>query len=186
MKLTNPEKLILIMLSEIYKKLDIQDGIDPKFVESAIYSDNTWGFEWKYSGVFSSATEPTPPEVTEVLNYLDMWRSIEFAYSCLDEEGKKELAAKVGSPFGKNPEFRGFDGNNEAEYIGITRFLVNDLDRFAEFKGREGLNSHMSVLGMYRRMYQVFEPLRRTLINGPLSIGQLTMILKSAYPSEGR
>ena len=49
MKLTNPEKLILIMLSEIYKKLDIQDGIDPKFVESAIYSDNTWGFEWKYS-----------------------------------------------------------------------------------------------------------------------------------------
>ena len=186
MKLTNPEKLILIMLSEIYKKLDIQDGIDPKFVESAIYSDNTWGFEWKYSGVFPSASEPTPPEVTEVLNYLDMWEFIELAYSHLDDEGKKELAAKVDSPLGKDPKFRGFDGNNEAEYIGITSFLVNDLDRFADFKGREGLNSHMPVLGMYRRMYQAFEPFRRTLIHGPLSVDQLAAILKPAYPSEGR
>jgi len=185
MKLTNPEKLILIMLSDIHKKLGIQEGIDPNFVESAIYSDNTWGFEWKYTGVFASASEPTRPEVTEVLNYLDMWELIEIAYSHLDEEGKKELATKVDSPFGKNVEFRGFDGNNESEYIGITRFLVNDLERFVHFKGREGLNSHMPVLGIYRRMYQVFEPLRRTLINKPLSVDQLAVILKSALPSEG-
>ena len=52
MKLTDPEKLILIMLTEIHEKLKIENGIDSKFVQEAIYSDNTWTMkimwiEWK-------------------------------------------------------------------------------------------------------------------------------------------
>ena len=111
MNLTNSEKLILIMLSDIYEKLgiDSSSGIDPKFVKSAIFSDNTWGLEWEYTGIFSDKNEPTPPEVTEVVNFLDMWDFIERAYEKLDDAGKKELEDKVDSPFGKHVKFRGFD-----------------------------------------------------------------------------
>lgn len=178
MKLTNSEKLILIMLSEVYEKLGIDDksGIDPKFVQSAIYSGNTWGFEWKYSGVFDSS-EPSPPEVNEVVNYLDMWSFIEEAFEDLGEDGKTELEDKA-APFGKNVLFPGFDGNNEPEYLGITRFLTEDLDRFTRFKGRE-LNSHTPSVATYRRMYQIFEPIRRTLLDRRLSVDELTVILRA-------
>ncbi len=179
MKLTNPEKLILIMLSEIYEKLDIDgySGVDPKFVKSAIFSGNTWGLEWEYTGIFSDQTEPTPPEVSEVVNYLDMWCFIEEAYEKLDDADRK-LLEEEAAPFGKFVSFAGFDGNNESEYMGIARFLINDLKRFVRFEARD-LNSHAPSLGMYRRMYQIFEPIRRNLIGRRLSRNELVAILSA-------
>ena len=178
MNLTNSEKLILIMLSEIYEKLgiDSQQGIDPGFVKESIYSDNTWGFEWKYSGIFGSS-EPAPPEVNDVINILDMWAFIEEAAESFSEEQETELE-QLASPFGKRPKFPGFDGNNECEYISITRFLTDQLDRFTRFKGRD-LNSHMPSVSGYRRMYETFEPIRRTLINRRLSVSELAQILNA-------
>ena len=49
MKLTNPEKLILVMLSEIYEKLGIQGETDTKFLLNAIYEGHTWALSWKMS-----------------------------------------------------------------------------------------------------------------------------------------
>jgi hypothetical protein len=43
MKLTDSEKLTLIMLCEIYEKLGIKGELDSKFVKEAIFSGNTWG-----------------------------------------------------------------------------------------------------------------------------------------------
>lgn len=176
MKLTNPEKLILIMLSEIYKKLGINGNseIDPKFLTDAIYSDNTWGLDWKYAGIFSDNTEPNPPEVTEVVNYLDMWSFIESAYEGLDAASKKLLK---DDPEIVQVQFTGFDGNNETEYMSVARFLINQLDRFTEFKNRE-LNSHYPMIGRYRRMYSIFEPIRRNLDNRKLILVELQSILK--------
>ncbi len=45
MQLSDSEKLILIMLSEIHKHLGIKNGIEPEFVESAIYNEQTWGLK---------------------------------------------------------------------------------------------------------------------------------------------
>lgn len=184
MKLTNSEKLILIMLSELYEKLGIADKteIDPKFVQSAIFSGNTWGFEWKYSGIFDSS-EPAPPEVNEVINYMDMWSFIEEAYEEFGPEQKADLEQKA-SPFGENPKFRGFDGNNECEYISIARFLMEQLDRFTRFKKRD-LNSHMPSIAGYRRMYETFEPIRRTLFNRGLTVDELAQILNARRHRSG-
>lgn len=178
MKLTNSEKLILIMLSEVYEKLGIsgQKGIDPKFVQEAIYTGNTWGFEWKYSGIFDSS-EPAPPEVNEVVNYLDMWYFIEEAYEELDAIQKADLEQKA-APFGKNPHFLGFDGNNESEYMSTARFMMEQLDRFTKFKGRD-LNTHMPSVAGYRRMYETFEPIRRTLLNRRLTVDELASVLNA-------
>jgi uncharacterized protein len=51
MKLTDDEKLILLMLSEIYEKLDVYGETDPKFVRSTILDDMLWGLTWRYSGI---------------------------------------------------------------------------------------------------------------------------------------
>ncbi len=178
MNLTNSEKLILIMLSEIYEKLgiDSQRGIDPSFVKEAIYSDNTWGFEWKYSGIFNTS-DPAPPEVNDVINIMDMWMFIEEAVESFNDEQKNKLE-QLASPFGRSPQFIGFDGNNECEYISIARFLIDQLDRFTRFHGRD-LNSHMPSVSGYRRMYETFEPIRRTLIDRRLTVEELAQILNA-------
>ena len=64
-------------------------------------------------------------------------------------------------PFG-DARFSGFDGNNELEYISVARFLIDHLDSFTDFKGRD-LNSHMPSIDRYSRMFLVFEPMRKSL-----------------------
>jgi uncharacterized protein YfbU (UPF0304 family) len=84
---------------------------------------------------------------------LDMWEFVEMDYEKVTLAEKKHVEAEVGS-FGKDPKFRGFDRNNEFEYINVTSFLIDDLDRFSRFKARGGgrFNSHMPVVETYRRM----------------------------------
>lgn len=75
------------------------------------------------------------------------------------------------------------DGNNENEYLNVSRFLIEHLDRFSDFKGRD-LNSHMPSIDAYRRMYTVFEPIRGPLGSGNLAADQIIEILKAAvHPS---
>jgi hypothetical protein len=135
MKLSDGEKLILVMLSEIHQNLGIKDGIDPKFVQSAIYTGCAWGLKRKYPGIFDAA-ESEQALVSEVVNLLDMWSFIES--SCHElSDNEKALVVDQSIP----AEFTGFDGNNEIDYIGVARFLINDLGQFAAFKRRD-LNSH--------------------------------------------
>lgn len=176
MKLTDGEKLIILMLSELYEKLQIGGEMDPYFLRSAIFNDHLWGIRWKYSGIpFERAEDP--PVVREVVDILDMWSFIESAYSKLDEKNRQKLAQDA-APFGENPRFKGFDGNNETEHMSVAMFLVNQLDRFQEFKGRN-FNCHHPSLDAHRRMLAVFEPLRASLADSRLSVEQLTNILKA-------
>ncbi|WP_227732085.1 YfbU family protein [Yersinia proxima] len=179
MKLTNPEKLTFIMLSEIYEKLGIggDDEIDPNFVKSAIYSDNTWALDWKYGGIFYEKTDPYPPEVTEVVDILDMWVFIEESYEQLSLDEKNELAAKADLS-GKHVKFSGFDGNNETGHLSIANFLINELDLFSRFKGRN-LNSHAPSLAKHVRMNKVFEPIRKDLDGRDLDVNELAAILNA-------
>lgn len=181
MKLTDGEKLIILMLTELYEKLQIDGETDPDFLRSAIFHDQLWGIRWKYSGIpFEPAEDP--PVVREVVDILDMWSFIEFAYAKLTDEQKKRLA-EVAKPFGENPRFTGFDGNNESEYMSAAMFLVNQLDRFQEFKGRD-FNCHHPSLDAHRRMLAVFEPLRASLAYGALSVEQLAKLLNErVHPS---
>ncbi len=182
MKLSDGEKLIILMLSELYEKLGVEGEIEPDFIKSAIFSDQLWGLKWKYSGIPFDESED-PAIVKEVVDILDMWSFIERAYSQMSDEQKEKLEVDA-APFGKDPKFQGFDGNNETEYMGTAMFLVNELERFQEFKGRS-FNSHCPSIEMHHRMLEIFEPIRRKLSNGPLSLDDLTKILKEkVHPSE--
>lgn len=181
MKISDGEKLILLMLSELYEKLGIDGEIEPEFVRSAIFSNNIWAIPWKYSGI-PFEDQDDPEIVKEVLNILDMWSLIEHSYALLSEKDKKHLE-DIAAPFGKDPKFPGFDGNNESSYMGTASFIVNDLDRFEEFKGRN-FNSHCPSLDGHRRMLATLDEIRESMDFGPLSTEDLAKILKERiHPS---
>ena len=182
-KLSDGEKLIVLMLSELYEKLEVDGEIDPGFIKSAIFSDNLWGITWKYSGIPFEARD-TPTVVREVIDILDMWNFIEDSYERLTDEDKARLATEA-KPFGEDPEFRGFDGNYETEHFGAALFIVNDLDRFVRFKGRS-LNSHYPSIDTYRRMLPAFSEIRKSLGPKLMTVEQLTIVLGEVLDPSNR
>lgn len=181
MNISDGEKLILKMLSEMYKHLDIKGEIDPEFVEETLYTGHTWGLHWKYPGIYQN--EENPPEVKEVVNTLSMWSFLESSYERLSPRDK-ELVKINAAPFGEHVKFRGFDGNNECEYMSVASYLINHLDRFTEFKGRD-LNAHCPSVDSYRRMYAVYDSIDG-LYNKDLTAVEIIEILKAKIHPDQR
>lgn len=180
-RLSDGDKLILIMLCQLFKQLKLKSEIDPEFVEAAIHGGHYWGLKWEYSGIFHDY-EDKQSVVNEVVDVLDMWSFLESGFGKLSKKDKERVAAEA-EPFGKRVVFAGFDGNNESEYMGVARFLIEELDRFSSFKGRD-LNAHMPTVDSHRRMFAVFEPIRRSLTGRDLNADEIIDILKAKmYPS---
>lgn len=178
MKMSNSEKLIVMMLAEIHEKLGIVDGLNPKLVKEAILSGNLWGLEQAYAGLFE-AGDQDEKRVDEVRDVLEMWWLLEVAYEKFTKPEKKRVKDETGFEV----RFRGFDGNNEGELRSIALFLINHLDSYTHFQKRD-LNSHMPSIDIYRRMYRVFEPMRSSLGNGDLSVDQVIEIMRAmVHPS---
>lgn len=179
-RISDGEKLILAMLRDVYRHLNIKGEIDPDLVLSALVGGHYWGLAWEYTGLFHEH-EDRRRSVSEVVDILDMWSFLESGYARLTKEDKERIPKEL-EPMGENVRFPGFDGNNEAEHLSIAGFLIEKMHRFESFKGRD-LNSHMPVLDGYRRMLAVFEPMRRTLIGRELSASQIIEILKARWRS---
>lgn len=183
-RLNKTEKLIVWMLSEIMKGQisERKDKNDNKYdlksvslIQEAIFGGHFWALDWELSGVMHNHSD-NPKAVRTVVDTLDMWSFIERAYAGFSAPEKQQIEAQVGFR-GKNPRFLGFDGNNEAEHLGIARFLVEQLGRFESFKGRD-FNSHMPTVERYQRMTKAFEPIRATLIGRELSPDEVVKLLK--------
>jgi uncharacterized protein YfbU (UPF0304 family) len=183
MKLSDGEKLILMMLSELYEKLDIKGQIDPKLVQEAICGGEAWSLKRKYSGLFD-IEETDPATVTEVEEILEMWWFLESAYNRLSKADKERVAAEAG-PLGKDVKYPGFDGNNETRHLGVARVLIERLDRFGDLKGRGALNSHFPTLDMHHRMLEAFKQMRPTLAGGRAGADEVIALLKARiHPSK--
>lgn len=165
-----------MMLRDIMKHLKMKGELNPDFIASAIYGGHYWGLDWQYPGLFHSHVD-RPEVVRLVVDSLDMWSFIEEAYEKFSKADKSRIKSEVGI-LGEDVCFDGFDGNNEIEYLGVTRFLIDDLARFSRFKGRD-LNSHSPRVHRYGRMLRIFEPIRATLVGHRLSATQVIEILKS-------
>ncbi len=174
-KLSDGEKLMILMLADMYKNLKIKGEFDPAFISETIHSDYLWGFNWRYSGIPFEKSE-TPREVKETVDYMDMWGFLQDSYETLSPADKKRVEVEA-EPFGKHVQFPGFDGNNEP-HCGIARYLIDHLDSFQSFKGHN-LNSHSRSVEGYERMFRVFEPIRSTLIDRLLNADEIIKILKA-------
>jgi len=176
LELSNGDKLILAMLSDISDHLKSRGDIDPKTVKAAIWGDKAWGLTWEYSWLLRGRNK-TPKSVKEVVNIMEMWSMIESYYKRLSPEDK-ELVKKEAHPYGGEVQFPGFDGNDEVEgeYMGIAQFLVDDLHKFSNFEGRD-FNSHDEMLDVYHRMLKVFASIRPQVPDTPISAQQIISLL---------
>lgn len=182
-KISDGEQLILMMLRDISKALKVKGEIDPDFVADAIWGGHYWALDWEYSGLFHGHQD-SRESVSAVVDILDMWSFLEEAYSKLPAPERRRLEKETG-PLGKDVRFWGFDGNNETERLSIARFLIEKMDRFTRFKGRD-LNSHMPTTAAYHRMFSIFEPIRANLIGRGLSVDEMISILKERVHPEHR
>jgi uncharacterized protein YfbU (UPF0304 family) len=156
----------------------VRGDTDVDLLSSAMYGGHYWGLKWN-SHLFDDSAD-SPEVVADVGNFLDMWSFIESAYAKLSKK-EKERIEKEAPLFGRNVSFRGFDGNNESEYMGVARFFIEKLGRFTNFKGRE-LNSHAPTVAAYKRMYRLFEPMRPNLGMGVVLGADQIIELMQALP----
>jgi len=147
-------------------------------VQKVIYGGHYWALGWEMPGIFHGHADKQA-RVRFVVDVLDMWEFLEESFEALNDEEKAWLA-KEADPFGTHVTFRGFDGNNEAEYLGVARFLIEDLKRFSRFrKGHRDLNSHHQTIETYGQMLRVFEPIRATLIGRHMNASEVAAVLNA-------
>ena len=176
-QLSDGEKLILLMLTDIYGHMGIKGDIDPKVVQSAIHNRCTWALDRKYAGTLFGASEIDCSIGNEVMNILDMWSFLEGAYEKLSGEDKDRVKTEA-APFGDLVKFTGFDRKNESEHLQVARFLIDDLKYFPEFKGRD-LNSHVPSRDTYMSMRAVFEPMRPSIEMGDMGAERIIKVLNA-------
>lgn len=82
-----------------------------------------------------------------VLNILDLYRAIE-------NLKRSTKSAELNDHY--YSFFRGFDGNDETQYMGFARFLIEKQGKFFEqeqyLRRNDNLNSHAPMIDKYRRM----------------------------------
>lgn len=164
MEFSNAERLIALMLTDLLADDPKSQNFDPHFIRDAILTGNSWAIDWEYSGIFPD--EKSEHVVNETTDILDMWELIEEA---------------------SEHRFPGFDSSRESRHASVARFLTGKMDRFTRFKDR----SDKGVVGLegYRRMYEVFEPIRPKLAerkNMALTSDEIEAIIAERVHPENR
>lgn len=174
MQLSDGEKLILVMLSDLHKHLEIRGEVNPDLVKASINRNQLWGLRWEYEGLLNPPINTkNPPAVDETAEILQMFTWIKHSFSKLTQAEQHSVNQAVGS--NANLGFPGFDGNNDEHYH-IANYMIEDLGRFDEYVGAN-LNSHsIGSLPKYRRMLPVYMRVRR---GDPMNAQELIDILNA-------
>lgn len=174
--LDKPQMLMTWLLAEILKHQKGHDQETVEMIQQAIYGGHLWSLDWRLTGVLHDHRD-SPAAVREVSDILMTWEAIEDAMATFDQATKDRIADETG-PWGQDPQFRGFDGNNETEHLGIADHLVNKMGRFAQFKGRS-MNSHMPTLARYRSMARLYVTMQQGMMGRPgLGANDVIALLK--------
>ncbi len=170
---TPEQRFMIAMLCDLYKAPDKRE-MNPSFILSAIVGGHDWALEWEYGGLLPEETD-TDARVKFVTDVLEMWEFIELTWNRLSNDDKQKVHDAV--PYlGDGPEFPGFDGNNEVDYMAIAQILIEQMNRFQSFKGR-GLNSHAHTLDRYGQMLKKWPDIRAGLHVDLMTPDQLIELL---------
>ncbi len=138
MELSQKDRLILLNQYLILEKLYPENKEYYEKVKHILEN----GYELMYDYILR-LPDPTSKEICqEVFDILEMYRNLNDSFrNLVDKSGidKDDI------------NFNGFDGNNEGDHLSLTDFLINEDNRYSEFK-REELNSHYPTLKNYRNM----------------------------------
>ncbi|MEX2953595.1 YfbU family protein [Serratia fonticola] len=183
MSYTQAEKLQILMLTEIFRKLNIENSFNPDIIDIAVTTDNTWILGWECDAL--QTDEGTPPDVIWVADVLTMYNDLLFSYKKLNPDEIKKLEDELEHFHGEQTfTFPGFDGNNEGRFMTIAD-LFKRANRFTNMDITK--NSHMPTEEIYSRMLEVFNEERKSFIHGKgLPIQSLINIIKARIHPENR
>ena len=140
-------KLDRVSLINQYKILAVLNKDEQSYYEELIEILEN-GYEIFYSLIDSWISDDmSEADGSFVIEILNLYRAIE------DVKGSSGNAEIIAHPYSF---FHGFDGNNEAEYLVFSRFLIEKQGKFREqvhyFSKNDNLNSHMPMKDKYKRM----------------------------------
>jgi len=170
MNLSEGERLILAMLCDIHKALNLKGAIDPDILKPLILEAGGSGAARGVSGVSGNHRDRTAV-ATEVSEILDMWSVVERGYKHLSVDEKRDVEAEAG-PLGRGVRFSGFDTESEIDYRDIAHVLIEETGQFERFQGRN-LDAHMPALAGYRRMLRLYRPMRSVSGDRRLDVRQI-------------
>lgn len=161
MQLTPKERLFLYHQFEILRnQYEIMEAVGITGKEGSptpSYSVNNctekmemlgMGYEYFYPEMIGGFSETVSEEKSRlVMDILAIYRDIEaFKRQNTDDEIENHHLNF----------FRGFDGNNETEYMQFTRFIISTLGKFTEqedyIKQNDNFNSHAPYVQTYQSM----------------------------------
>ncbi|MFY0758754.1 YfbU family protein [Metabacillus dongyingensis] len=150
MELTKYERLNLINQYKILEKLYPEEANDYKLLRTALEE----GYVLNYNDSFHWMEEELSKEnCREVLDILNMYRTLTFSYRDLNDKGNINESDVI---------FPGFDGNHETGQYVYAKYYIFDLDRYHELHDKiqyPDFNSHRGMLNKYRRMLSVYNQL---------------------------
>lgn len=146
MELSKKDRLLLINQYRILAALNESDA--------SHYNELIQILERGYTIFYSMIDEWVSDDMPEdegkfVLDVLDLYRAIEdVKRSTKDETLEKHHYS----------HFVGFDGNHETQYMGFSRFLLQEQGKFSEqekyLRINDNMNSHMPMIEKYKNMLQ--------------------------------
>lgn len=179
MNFTPEQRLIVGLLCDIHQQLEIPNSFDPEMINDAIQTGNEWAIDVRYGEYLGSTI--TDQRFDFIGNVLSMCEVIENSFAGLSPEDQD--AVRAGTIFNASRAFDGFDGNNESSFMSAARFMVNKLELFRHFEGRE-FNSHGPSLDGYRRMLEAFNRVAEPYSHHGLSVAQIIEIMnEKIHPS---
>jgi uncharacterized protein len=170
MNLSEGERLILVMLCDIYKALELKGAVDPDSLKPLVLAGESNGATRTVSSA-SGDHRDHAAVTSEVSEILDMWSAVERGYKHLSVEEKRVVEASAG-PLGRGVRFSGFDVDSEVEYRDAAHHLIEVTGLFDRFQGRN-LDAHMPALPGYRRMLRHYGPMRSVSGDRRLDVQQI-------------
>lgn len=161
------QRVSLINQLEILKRLDAADTETVANYELQIEALRS-NYESEIDNLFPGISRDQVPRTLcrEVSDILDMFESLSMSIKRL-QPGEFETI-----PHGYRLKFSGFDGNND-DHHGYAYYLIKQKGLFPELQESQ-LNSHGTVLPIYRQMLEKHEPLSDKW--GRLSLQELVAI----------
>jgi uncharacterized protein YfbU (UPF0304 family) len=166
MKLSDGERLILAMLCDLHKALNVKGGAANIELVRTLIADGP-----QSELGFARHTDRNGDPAQEVGEILEMWSAIERGYKRLSMEEREQVEVEAG-PLGRGVRFSGFDDDTESKHCDIAHALIEELGRFDRFQGRN-LSAPMPTLDGYRRMLRLFASMGPVSADARLNVRQI-------------
>ena len=137
------------------------------------------GYHYDYENLVSHMSEDIPDSISMfVYDVLQLYRCLNYSFKELKEEDKLKINSN-------RLKYKGFDGNEEAEYYLYAKFVLKVNKEFEEIynEGKAELNSHRNMVGIYQYMLDVWKE-QHERYDCDLSVDEIIEIVEAPYQNK--